>query len=398
MINSFITKKVIPQNENLKYLIAIPCVNRLERNAVNVIDRTFESFEKSGLFESNIQVDICLFESGSKDKTYLDCINKYKQYKNIQIIDTNLKLNAVSNTLRMMYFISKLKKDLYDYVLWMDDDIYVCKNFILNADIWIKRYANFSIFSSLYVPYASTPVNKYLALSNISHFYGTCCTVFKPSLSKYVLNNWYNNHFEKFQYNPDTRFRDSIKLHFPTAKRICVSYPSFVEHMNIGSSIRMKKVENNGHKSKLFIGEDVDPNLTKYILNIDIDLNVNNTLNDRNVNNSLNDSHVNDSVNDHNVTEHVNESTTESVNESVIEPVNEHVNESTIESVTEHVNEPTTEPVTESVNEPVNEPTTESVNEPVNEYVTEPTTEPVNEHVIEVLNETKTKRKYKSKK
>jgi hypothetical protein len=269
MIKSFITNKIIPQNNRLKYLIAIPCVNREERNAVNVIDRTFESFEKSGLFQSDIHVDILLFESGSNDKSYLHVIEKYKQYKNIQIIDTNLKLNAVSNTLRMMYYISKMKKDAYNYVLWMDDDIYVCKNFILNADIWIKKYANFSIFSSLYVPYESKSVNKFISLANISHFYGTCCTIFKPTLANYVLKNWYNPHFEKFQYNPDTRFRDSIKLYFPMAKRILVSNISYVEHMNIGSSIRWRKVENNGHKAKLFIGEDVDPKLSKYILNMD---------------------------------------------------------------------------------------------------------------------------------
>jgi len=271
MIHSFITKKEIPQTEKLKYLIAIPCVNRLERNAVNVIERTFESFEKSGLFSSDIHIDIYLFESGSKDKSYLDFLKKFKDMngkyqKNIEIIDTNLQLNAVSNTLRMMYYINKYKKKEYDFIIWMDDDIFVCKNFIKNADIWIKKYGNFSIFSSLYIPYNSTQVNKCLALADISHFYGTCCTIFKPALSKYLLKNWYNPHFEKFQYNPDTRFRDTVQLHFPTAKRICVSYPSLVEHMNIGSAIRYRKVEHSGHKSKIFIGEDTDPLLEKYIL------------------------------------------------------------------------------------------------------------------------------------
>jgi hypothetical protein len=163
----------------------------------------------------------------------------------------------------MFYYINKIPKNTYDFVLWMDDDIYVCKNFIKNADIWIKNYANFSIFSSLYIPYNSFYIKnrKYVKLANLPGFYGTCCTIFKPELSKYILPNWNNKHFEDFGYNPDTRFRDSVRKYFPTASKICVSSQSLVEHMNIGSAIKGKKVVNKGHKALYFIGEDNDPEL-----------------------------------------------------------------------------------------------------------------------------------------
>jgi uncharacterized protein YdaU (DUF1376 family) len=46
-LNYFITNQKIPYDKKLKYLITIPCVNREERNAINVIERTFQSFEKS---------------------------------------------------------------------------------------------------------------------------------------------------------------------------------------------------------------------------------------------------------------------------------------------------------------------------------------------------------------
>jgi hypothetical protein len=98
-------------------------------------------------------------------------------------------------------------------------------------------------------------------LSHLAGFYGTCCTIFKPKLAKYVIPLWYDPHFEKFDYNPDTRFRDSIRKQFPEAHKICVSFPSFVEHMNIGSAIKKKLVVNKGHKAKFFIGEDKDPKL-----------------------------------------------------------------------------------------------------------------------------------------
>jgi len=266
-LNFFITKQKIDYDIKLKYLITIPCVNREERNAINVIDRTFLSFEKSGLFNSDIELTIMLFESGSIDKSYLDFIETYREMycnntnKKIIIINSNKELNGISNTLRMFYHINNLPKKYYNFIIWMDDDVYVSKNFIKNADIWIKNYANFSIFSSLYVPYNSFPIKnrKYVKLANLPGFYGTCCTIFKPKLSKYVIPNWYNQHYEKFSYNPDTRFRDNVRKQFPMALRICVSSPSLVQHMNIGSAIKLKKQVKQGHKCNNFIGEDNDP-------------------------------------------------------------------------------------------------------------------------------------------
>jgi len=268
-IDYFITKERIKYDVKLNYLISIPCVNRSERNAINVIDKTFISFENSGLFDTdnkNIDLTILLFESGSIDKSYLDFVNVYiEKYPNIKIniMHSNLKLNGVSNTLRMFFYLSKLPKNTYNFVLWMDDDVFVCKNFIKNADIWIKNYANFSIFSSLYVPYRTFPIRnrKYIQLADLPGYYGTCCTIFKPELSKYVILNWYNKHFEDFDYNPDTRFRDSVRRFFPQANKICVSYPSLVQHMNIGSAIRSKKVVHKGHKTNNFAGEENDPQL-----------------------------------------------------------------------------------------------------------------------------------------
>jgi hypothetical protein len=143
----------------------------------------------------------------------------------------------------------------------MDDDVFVCNNFIKNADAWIKDYANYSIFSSLYVPYDSYSIKgeSRIKLANLPGFYGTCAVIFKPALAKFVIPYWYDEHFEKFEYNPDTRFRDSVKKHFPLAKMICVSEPSIVQHMNIGSAIKQKKKVNKGHKCNNFIGENGDP-------------------------------------------------------------------------------------------------------------------------------------------
>jgi len=261
---SIITEKIISSDVKLKYLIVIPCVNREERNAINVIDKTFSGFEKSGLFTSDILVDIILFESGSENVDYLNFLEEYKtKYPNIKIgvIYSSFKLDGNSNTHRMFVTLTKSQYQTYDFIIWMDDDIFVCNNFIKNADAWIKSYANYSLFSSLYVPYDSFFIKnrKYIHHSDIGKFYGTCCTIFKPVLSKFVIPFWNDYHFIKFNYNPDTRFRDCLRRYFPQIQKICVSFPSLVEHMNIGSAIKMEKNVKKGHKARFFIGEDKDP-------------------------------------------------------------------------------------------------------------------------------------------
>ena len=264
-MNKIITNQVIPQEKKLKYLIVIPCVNREERKAVNVIDETFLGFEKSGMFESNIDFQILLFESGSKDTSYLDFIKIYQEKypKKIEIIYSSLKLDGNGNTLKMFMFLNKIPKNTLDFIIWMDDDVFVCKNFIKNADAWIKKYGNFSLFSSLYDynKYKSTPLPKYLNVrhSSLPGFYGTCCTVFKPEITKYPVAQWYNKHHQIFNFNPDVRFRESVRKYFFHITKMCVSYPSLVQHMNIGSSIYKNKQKNQGHRCENFVGEDVDP-------------------------------------------------------------------------------------------------------------------------------------------
>ena len=273
--NYFITNKSIPYKTKINYLITIPCVNREERNAINIIDKTFKVFEDAGILEDSDlhTLKIFLFESGSNDLSYLSCLNSYiaKYPGKIEIMFSKTKLNGVTNTFRMFQTINSIQMNnnnnnnnntKIDFVIWMDDDILVCKNFMKNADTWIKNYANFSLFSSLYVPYDSYFINgrKYVNSANLPGFYGTCCTVFKPKLAEYIIPYWFNEHFERFNYNPDTRFRDSLRKTFSN-KNILVSFPSLVEHLNIGSAILQNKDINKGHKAKLFVGVDKDPEL-----------------------------------------------------------------------------------------------------------------------------------------
>jgi len=239
------------------------------------------------MFESKINFKIVLLESGSKDTSYLDFIQKYKEKYNtdIDIHYSNKVLNGTTNTFRMFVYIKQVI-NYVNYVLWMDDDIFVCKNFIENADLWIKKYAQNLPFTSLYAPYRTNLDNKHRFRHNapIGSSFGTCCTVLRPYVADAILKYWLLPYFDEYNYNPDRRFRDCIMKEYPWYKTFFLSFPSLVQHMNIGSTIR-KNPNSRGHEALYFYGEHVDPNYIQLIyknkedkVNIDDNKNENNII------------------------------------------------------------------------------------------------------------------------
>ncbi len=73
------TLRRIGEDELCTYTVMIPCVNRTERGAINVIDKTFDNFEENGYFDEipNVNIQFYLLESGSKDLSYLAALKPY---------------------------------------------------------------------------------------------------------------------------------------------------------------------------------------------------------------------------------------------------------------------------------------------------------------------------------
>jgi len=267
-IYRFYTYQKIPQNQSLKYLITIPCVNREERNAIQIIDKTFENFEKQGIFQHypHFTVDILLFESGSKSLSYLQFIKSFheKYPGRIKIMLSKRNLDGPQNIYRMFSYIQQQAIHHYDFCIWMDDDILVCKNFLQNMDSWVRQHINFTIFGSLYSPYQSYPIqnpnmSSYCQESFVRSYHGSCCTIFKPLLAKYITPLWFKTEKLRFVKEPDLRFRESIMKFFPNIKKFLVCSPSIVQHLNIGSAIYQHKQIRKGHTARHFIGIEEDP-------------------------------------------------------------------------------------------------------------------------------------------
>ncbi len=266
-LSKIYSRKIINYEEKLKYLFVMPCVNRLERNAIQVIDKTFENFEKNKLFDNleNVEWKFLLLESGSKDIRYLDSILPYiqKYLNQINIIYSQTPLDGPKNIYRIFDIASKLKESEYDFIIWMDDDIVVCENFLKNCDYWIRNYMNFTLFGSLYSPYHSFDVPKLNSSickqSYIRSYHGSCCTIFKPRLAKYILPLFFKPQMLRNVVEPDLRFRESIMKFFPQIQFFLVSYPSLVYHLNIGSAIYGHSNVKKGHQCREFIGTSNDP-------------------------------------------------------------------------------------------------------------------------------------------
>ncbi len=289
---SLLSQKVIPRTKPLKYLICIPCVNREEKNVKNVIQFTFKSFEEGGLFKSKIPWEMCLFESGSTSTSYLQFINEYREkypHIKIHILESDIPLDGFTNTHRMFIHLTKIfekKKKVkmenekiemkeenekeevkeenekidnhFDFILWMDDDVLVCRKFLENTDAWIRLFGNSSIFTSLYVCYPSFKLqNTHLAnYAHIYNYYGTCCTIFRPFLCKFIVPKFFD-----FPGKPDSKFRYSVQHFFPQQNKIIVGSGSLVQHMNAGSVNHQGNKHYTGHRANNFVGIKNDPKL-----------------------------------------------------------------------------------------------------------------------------------------
>lgn len=242
-----------------KYLLCLLCVNRQEKGCQNIIRYTFQSLENGGLFKTNIDWEMNIYESGSTDLSYLDFLQEYREkYPHVKIeLKTNpFPLDGFTNTHRMFMDLSQMEQNRYDYVLWMDDDIVVCKKFMENMHGWMRTYGKKSLFTSLYVCYPSFPskISPQVHWANIYNYYGSCCTIFKPQLAQYVIQ-----HFFSKVGKPDSKFRRCMEHFFPQHTTILVPRVSLVQHMNMGSVNHANNKHYKGHRSHNFVGVNQDP-------------------------------------------------------------------------------------------------------------------------------------------
>lgn len=262
----------IKNKDSVSYVIAMTTCNREEFSGKNLLETTINSIIKSGLFKSKIDYTLLLHDTGSEDVSYLE---KFEDIPNVIVKKCKEKSHQVMNGYYMLKYI---KENLpCDYVICIEDDILFCKNWLENIDGWIKKYKDDNdVFFTFYCPpyieheYLFKKCNEIWDKYPISAFYGAQC--FSISFSE--IENVTNTYKLEYDKKSGKEFID-IVLHkwliekYPN-KYIKSSIPSFVQHINIGSSLHTNK-----HATTTFMGEDFDPKyfesdkiITKYVISI----------------------------------------------------------------------------------------------------------------------------------
>lgn len=134
-----------------------------------------------------------------------------------------------------------------DWVLFCEDDLDVCDDFIEGIAAWLERHQTEDIRLYTFGSAAAEPGLHGLGKQRIVAFYGTTCYAMRradaESMAKYILENprYTGGRFEGTNDGADVchdlHFHQWHVKFYPDVKWIGFSLPSFVQHIGAESSI-----------------------------------------------------------------------------------------------------------------------------------------------------------------
>jgi len=215
----------------MKFITTIITSNRCPDE--NYIMNTIKSLEKENILN---ETEVNVFDSGSEDVSYLDFLKN----KNIIVHTHNIKLNLNENRIRAF---ETVEKHDGDYIIFLEDDIELCDEFLFKVKKFIKKYdVGFWDFCTPYdeivhrfndgFDYWDCPIEK---------FYGTQCIVIKKDIIPEIiieLKSGIKDMLAKGKPSSkggDLHFKRWFIKHNKTHMKCCV--PSLVQHKGKKSTI-----------------------------------------------------------------------------------------------------------------------------------------------------------------
>jgi hypothetical protein len=239
----------------MKIVIAMITINRAEfvddktRTGKNYINQTMESFERSGLWDSRTPFEFHLYDGGSKDFSFIDP-KWLSLFKVIHTVPNRIlpRENAGRALIDAVEYTN-------DYVIFVEDDIAVCKGFLDSAARFIERYMTEDYrVVSFYTPYREV---AQAAKQNYSFwqypvvcFYGTqalairACDAF--SAGTHIANDT--------EYSPQSYDLALKRWHtnnYPHLENFLSTVPSYVQHTGEDSALNPGRF----HACDSFLGE-----------------------------------------------------------------------------------------------------------------------------------------------
>lgn len=235
----------------MKYAIVMTVCNRSELGGGDTLDKTMNSLKNSGLWESGIDFTLLLHDTGSDNKTYLD---KYKNLPNTIIECNKNREMMLINVINMLVY---TKEHIpCDYIVYLEDDIIFCKNWIQNVDAWLNKNVDYdNWFVSFFYPYPKEDFKSQVIKLPSEKYYGTQCLGIMRSKLESLINHFDAKNKEGYQTGQDMFIREWLVLG-NNSEFIKFSNPSLIQHQNLQSTLSTSVSE---LISDLFVGEDQDP-------------------------------------------------------------------------------------------------------------------------------------------
>lgn len=215
----------------MKLAIVMITVDRAMLGRQNYFQRTMESFKRARLWESKTPFEFHIFDSGSKDTSF---IAPWPKEPNVKLHTSWWRVPPKINAGRALLVGSELGAD---WVIFVEDDIVVCADFLDGVAAFIEKHANEKYRAvTFYTPYREVEHakkrNEPFWEYPVKAFYGTQCLAFRTkdaeSLGRYLLLDL---KFEQNTPSYDLIMKEWMYHHHPDNPYFQATVPCYAQHV-----------------------------------------------------------------------------------------------------------------------------------------------------------------------
>jgi len=217
------------QHAKPTYIVVCTTVDRFPKP--NYIDRTLESLERSGFFDSDLRPALVLTNSNPARGEYLE---KFRRLPRTTVTDpgtaAGLSVNAGSA-------IVAAARTGADYIIIIEDDIIFCNRWIESIDAWLRSHASAEhrLFS-FFTPYREVTNAMNQGRDSwkypLQAYYGAQCWGVRGGDGRSI-----GEFIRTCPGNYDVALQHWVKRAYPQVSHHLASCPSFVQHIGLISAL-----------------------------------------------------------------------------------------------------------------------------------------------------------------
>lgn len=217
------------QRPKPNYIVVCPTVDRFPKP--NYIDRTLESLEKSGFFDSELCPALVLTNSNPARGEYLE---KFRRLPRTTVTDPG---TAAGLSVNAGTAIVAAARTGADYIIVIEDDIIFCNRWIESIDAWLRSHASaehrlFSFFTPYREVTNAVNAGRDSWEYPLQAFYGAQCWAVRGGDGRSV-----GEFIRTSRGNYDVELKQWVERTYPQVSHHLASCPSFVQHIGLISAL-----------------------------------------------------------------------------------------------------------------------------------------------------------------